>query len=116
MDSQYDLVFVDATVNGMIVSACKRHMIDKETAIYNSNAARASAREIMNSKEDLEMEAPMSMTIWASNVTDTNCKYNFILQSILFHMLPAIIIDTVLKLSGEEPRYTDSDFNLYKPF
>lgn len=80
LDNPLDVVFVDATVNGMIVSACKRHLIDDETAVYNSNVARTCSRDILILKDDFENMAPMSMSIWACNVTGTMCIYNFKIQ------------------------------------
>ncbi|XP_063708794.1 uncharacterized protein LOC134837352 [Culicoides brevitarsis] len=104
LENPIDMVFVDASINGMIVAACKRHLIDTETAVYISTSARASSQEIIYNIDDIKDYAPMSMTIWRCTVGDTTCIYNFKLQSVLFHMIPAILIDTALKLTGNQPR------------
>lgn len=103
-NTAWDVIPVDVTVNGMIISACKRHVIDEETAIYNSNMEKSSYVDVTRASKLFEREISPSNTIWRPNVGCTSCKYNFQLQAILFHMLPAILIDTGLKLMHKQPR------------
>lgn len=103
-DTAWDVIPVDITVNGMIISACKRHVTDEETAVYNSNLEKSSFSDVVRSSKQFEHLVPMSQTIWRPNTKSTRCKINFQIQSIIFHLLPAILIDTVLKLSNKEPR------------
>uniref|UniRef100_A0A336M984 Fatty acyl-CoA reductase n=1 Tax=Culicoides sonorensis TaxID=179676 RepID=A0A336M984_CULSO len=103
-ENKLDGVFVDAAVNGMIISACKRHLIDDETPVYNSTVMSSSGADVIILQQDLERDLAMSMAIWTCNISYTKCEYNFKFQSVLSHLLPAIIIDTVLKLRGQEPR------------
>lgn len=103
-NTTWDVIPVDVTVNGMIISACKRHVIDEGTAIYNSNMEKTSFNDVVRSSKYFEREVPMSQSIWRPNTKSTRCKIYFQIQAIIFHLLPAILIDTVLKLSNKEPR------------
>lgn len=81
IDNVMDGVFVDATANGMIVCACKRHLIDEETAVYNSNFMRGSVSDIVNIRSEIELKYPLSMSFWAANNgSSTCCIYNFKIQ------------------------------------
>lgn len=99
-----DVIPVDVAVNGMIISACKRHLIDETTAVYNANFEKSAYCEISASVEAFEHLLPMTKSIWRRNVGCTKCKYNFQIQAILFHLLPAVVVDTVLKLLNKEPK------------
>lgn len=58
---------------------------------------------MVNLGKDLSPQWPFDQTLWAPGGSVTNWKaYNYV-KVILLHVLPAIIIDTALKLSGKKP-------------
>lgn len=103
-NTAWDCIPVDITVNGMIISACKRHLIDEETPVYNSNLGKSSYYELMKLAEQAEELLPLSDAIWRMNSGYTKCIYNFKIQSVLFHLMPALLMDTGLKLLNRKPR------------
>ncbi|XP_063696526.1 putative fatty acyl-CoA reductase CG5065 [Culicoides brevitarsis] len=100
----WDVVPVDVTINGMIISAAKRHLVDDTTVVYNCSFEKTSSLDVINSSKYFAHLLPFSDMIWCQSVDITQCKVNYRLKCILLHLLPAYLIDTFLVFSGKKPR------------
>lgn len=48
-------------------------------------------------------EAPLNNILWLPGGNVTMCRYNHLMQVILLHFIPALIIDSILKYIGQKP-------------
>lgn len=96
-----DIIPVDLSVNGAIVSAWKRHTIDFNTSVYNSTVIKAPISDLYTIGKRTYLKLPMCNSIWYMSTTSTLCSYNFAIHSILTHFLPAVFIDGLLKIMGK---------------
>lgn len=97
-DISLDIVPVDLSVNGAIVAAWKRHTIDFSSAVYNSTVLKAPIHDLYYIGEKVYKDLHMNNSFWYMSKSNTTCRYNFIIQSFLFHLLPAIAVDFLLTL------------------
>lgn len=82
-----DIVPVDLSVNGAIVSAWKRHNIDFNSSVYNSTLIKAPMDELYHIGKYIYHETAMCGTIWYMSSSKTTCRYNFLLQVIVSNVL-----------------------------
>lgn len=75
---------VDSTVNGMIISACKRQLIDTETNVYNSTIGLVAIGDYFKFGKNTFQSVPLSNSIWHPNMIVTKCKINFKIQVKIF--------------------------------
>uniref|UniRef100_A0A336KKV2 Fatty acyl-CoA reductase n=1 Tax=Culicoides sonorensis TaxID=179676 RepID=A0A336KKV2_CULSO len=96
----------DTCVNAIIVAAWKKAQnLDKEILpIYNCATGKSSVGELTGEiMQDAAAEYPLSAAFWTVNGELTTSKTYFFFLNILFHFLPGLLIDTILKLSGRPP-------------
>ncbi|XP_055711091.1 putative fatty acyl-CoA reductase CG5065 [Phlebotomus papatasi] len=107
-DNVADYTPVDIAVRAMLSAVWKRGTQEPLDLlpIYNcstSDVRPTTFNEVVNLGKDLSPQWPFDQTLWAPGGSVTNWKaYNYV-KVILLHVLPAIIIDTALKLSGKKP-------------
>lgn len=46
---------------------------------------------------------PLDNSLWIPSINIVRSKFAYYLLTLLLHLLPAIIIDTALKLAGKKP-------------
>ncbi|GAB0087096.1 Fatty acyl-CoA reductase [Sergentomyia squamirostris] len=107
-DNVADYTPVDIAVRAMLTAVWKRgtqEPIDR-LPIYNcstSDVRPTTFDEVVALGKELSPQWPFDKTLWAPGGSVTNWKmYNYV-KVILLHVLPAIIIDTALKVSGQKP-------------
>ncbi|KAG5868780.1 hypothetical protein JTB14_011971 [Gonioctena quinquepunctata] len=59
--------------------------------------------ELLAMGGDMIQNSPLSQTLWYPNYSMTKCWYNFYIQVILFHMIPAFFLDILLRIIGKKP-------------
>ncbi|XP_043266363.1 putative fatty acyl-CoA reductase CG5065 [Colletes gigas] len=108
--SASDYLPVDVTIKSMITVAWKRGVetITKDPTVHVYNCTSHDIRRIVN-KELVAMgmrinrKLPLDGIIWYPRTLLTNNRVLYYLLTLLFHILPAMLIDGVLKLTGRKP-------------
>lgn len=98
----------DTCINAIIVAAWKKGVnLDKDVLpIYNCATGKSSVDEMTGKTiRDAALEYPLSQAFWVPNGYTTNSKILFFFLNLFWHVIPAIILDTVLKISGKPPMY-----------
>ena len=69
----------------------------------NCNVQNVTLAQVVDLGREICDEVPVSQALWYPNTSVTKCYYNFIFKVIVFHFLPAVLIDGLLKLAGKKP-------------
>lgn len=96
----------DTCINAIIVAAWKKAQnLDKDVLpIYNCATGKTSVTEMTGDvMKKVAQEYPLSTAFWVPNGTVTNSRAYFFILNTFLHILPAIVLDTVLKFSGRAP-------------
>lgn len=51
----------------------------------------------------LTEKIPLEDILWVPNITIATSKFVYYVLTLLLHLLPALMIDTVLKIAGKKP-------------
>lgn len=100
-----ELITVDCCVNGMIIAAWKRFHLDIGTSVYNAKVFRYPISELMASGKRNYYKFNFESTIWTYGLTNSKCIYYYKIMSFFQHLLPSLVIDKMLELSGRKPRF-----------
>ncbi|XP_014207378.1 putative fatty acyl-CoA reductase CG5065 [Copidosoma floridanum] len=105
-----DFIPVDVAIKAMITAAWKRGIVtitkDPNIAVYNCSA---SDRKSISMSEIVEMgllhtkDIPLEGILWIPNITISTNKFVYYILTMLLHILPALMIDSILKVSGRKP-------------
>ncbi|XP_058820697.1 putative fatty acyl-CoA reductase CG5065 [Topomyia yanbarensis] len=112
-----DYTPVDVCIKAMIVAAWKRGTDDiqsKLTApkdaptlpVYNcciSNLRNSTMGQIIEMGKTLSNEMPLDNCLWAPGGGVTQIHILNFVRVMLYHILPAILIDVLLKMTGQRP-------------
>lgn len=66
------------------------------------NYAICTKQTIKLGKELIE-DIPISNPLWYPGGNMTSCKYNYFLQLIFLHLLPALLVDLILRIAKYKP-------------
>ena len=122
-----DSLPVDITVKAIIISSWKqatykyilfvflhttyksvfRDANQKLTASFyngsNNGVKNINVETIMNTGKEIWNEFPFDNVLWYPGPKITKCYYNYFFQMIIYQLVPALLVDGVLKLIGERP-------------
>lgn len=103
-----DFMPVDALVKAIIIIAWKRGIKIKDNVIdvYNCSSSQMKPMNIHNIVQiglDLTRDVPLDNIIWKPQTTITNSYLMYYILVLLLHILPAILLDTIMKLFGIRP-------------
>ncbi|KAK2583904.1 hypothetical protein KPH14_001175 [Odynerus spinipes] len=105
-----DYIPLDAAIKVIIIVGCKRGRVtvtkDPSTHVYNcasNNLTNISMGQLIALGLHLIQDIPLDNCIWSPNTKITRCPYYFYINVLIFHLLPALIIDQILKFTGHEP-------------
>ncbi|XP_053678515.1 putative fatty acyl-CoA reductase CG5065 [Anopheles nili] len=105
-----DFTPVDVCIKAMIVAAWKRGTepvrSNPELPIYNcciSNLRNSTMAQIVELGRSLSDEIPLDKCIWAPGGGITQIRIHNLMRVLLFHILPAILIDGIFRLMGQKP-------------
>jgi hypothetical protein len=59
--------------------------------------------EVIETALKVTEEFPLNNIIWKPSVTVTKCQAWYYLNVIFLHLLPGLLIDGLIKLSGKKP-------------
>ncbi|KAJ8688008.1 hypothetical protein QAD02_023803 [Eretmocerus hayati] len=108
--SSADFVPVDVAIKAMISSTWNRGLvtITRDPSIYVYNCSSADIKSI-SMVEIAEMglryvhEIPLDDVIWKPSLIIARDKMTYYILTLLLHFLPALLIDSLLKLAGRKP-------------
>ncbi|XP_060520811.1 uncharacterized protein LOC132698635 [Cylas formicarius] len=105
-----DYVSVDNTVKLMVAATWEKHVLQKKNtltvSIYNGskyNLMPVELGEIVDMGKQLYWDVPFETKLWFPRNKMTKCWYEYYFNVLLFHLLPAMLIDTLLKIIGHKP-------------
>lgn len=64
--------------------------------------------ELLDFGKQIFWEAPISNILWFPGGNMTNCRYWNYLRVIFLHLLPAVVIDGILRLLNKKPMYVSN--------
>lgn len=115
-----DYIPVDVTIKSMILVACVRGRIpitkDPSTHVYNCASQdwkQLSMQRLIQIGLDLCTEIPMEDCLWKPSACITQCYTYYYINVLLFHLMPALIIDMILKFKGYPPMLTKLQRRIY---
>ncbi|KAK6633664.1 hypothetical protein RUM43_001254 [Polyplax serrata] len=104
-----DYIPVDLAIKAMIVASWNR-AISRESpmGVEVFNASSYAIKNITQEKltsiaHHATVEVPLNDIIWYPTASTTQCKFVYYTCVILLHILPALIIDSALKLAKKKP-------------
>uniref|UniRef100_A0A182M7X1 Fatty acyl-CoA reductase n=1 Tax=Anopheles culicifacies TaxID=139723 RepID=A0A182M7X1_9DIPT len=107
-----DFTPVDVCIKAMIVAAWKRgtepvpSTANQDLPIYNcciSNLRNSTMSQIVEMGRTLSDEIPLDKCIWAPGGGITQIRIHNLIRVLLYHILPAILIDGIFRLMGQKP-------------
>ncbi|XP_065092505.1 putative fatty acyl-CoA reductase CG5065 [Ochlerotatus camptorhynchus] len=111
-----DFTPVDVCIKAMIVAAWKKGTAviqstpyspdSPQLPVYNcciSNLRNSTMSQIVEMGKLLSNDIPLDKCIWAPGGGITQIRIRNIIRVMLYHILPAIMIDLLLRLAGQRP-------------
>ncbi|XP_043271784.1 putative fatty acyl-CoA reductase CG5065 [Venturia canescens] len=110
LDYVVDLVPVDMTINSMIVSmwdVTENRPSNSGAFIFNYGTSSHKPITFRKFKkhclpQDPYVTPPSIHTVWPQGCVFTECPYYFAILNVLFHIIPALLVDGYLKLTGKK--------------
>lgn len=104
-----ELVPVDMCVNALLASAWDVHQVTyNEPPVYNYVASPQNPitwRQYCDMGIESGRTMPMNNTIWFYSFTMTSSKFVSIVLTLLYHTIPAMLMDAGLMAFGKKPKY-----------
>lgn len=107
--NKMDMIPVDACVKGMIVASYKV-WLDKESRknddvpVYNATSLRCVVFSSLNETPEIFDQNPSKQLIGIPSVTFSTCIYYVWILRIFRHLIPALIIDALLRITNNQPK------------
>ncbi|XP_034947439.1 fatty acyl-CoA reductase 1-like [Chelonus insularis] len=115
-----DYIPVDVAIKAMIITTWKRGIttITRDPSIHVYNCSSADMKCI--SLDDLKScalviheDVPLEGVLWAPRTLYTQSEIVYFINVLLFHLLPALIVDTILIFSNRKPMLTKLQRKVY---
>ncbi|XP_049545191.1 fatty acyl-CoA reductase wat-like [Anopheles darlingi] len=108
LNNRINCIPVDVSIKAIIIAAWKRATIDGPSALPVYNSAADPAKTInygvmLYDGKTLFERVPLSNVLWAPGGTSTTNKYLFYLLFFFIQIIPAILIDTLCRITGRKP-------------
>lgn len=115
LEKRINCIPVDVSIKAIIVAAWKRATTDEQGTLPVYNSAAEPEKTInygtmLYDGKVLFDRTPLSNMLWAPGGTTTSNKYCFYLVFFCCQLLPAIIVDTLLRVAGKVPLYVSCDY------
>lgn len=101
-------------MNPRINTQFSHRKADIEPPFYNCSSSAVkpvTMSEMVAMARPLSYEYPFDDVLWPSYAFTTKSQTLLLVATLFLHMLPAMILDTVLKLKGKRPRWVDWTFD-----
>ena len=108
-DGQFeaDIIPVDLCVMGMIM-ASKKHQKgsegSKKIPVYNASSIHQFDLEVLRKLQESTKDHPYERTIGIPSATVTNCETFGLILWFFYQIVPALLIDMILKTLGKKPQ------------
>ncbi|CAG9838751.1 unnamed protein product [Diabrotica balteata] len=117
-DMKVDYIPADFVIKGIILATQSEDVknVSDTVEVYNlsyNHITDMSLGEMIRIGLKICDELPSESLFWYPRVSCTGNFYMYYVQVILFHMLPAIFIDFVLRIIGQKPRLVKLQRNIY---
>lgn len=96
----------DLFVNYQTVSVSLFFSDTSQPSLYNAAAHKLhthTVSQVMDIAMKVHEEFPINGILWKPRVTMTACKAWYYVNVILLHLVPGMLVDGLLKLSGKKP-------------
>uniref|UniRef100_A0A2M4AKH7 Fatty acyl-CoA reductase n=1 Tax=Anopheles triannulatus TaxID=58253 RepID=A0A2M4AKH7_9DIPT len=108
LNNRINCIPVDVSIKAIIVAAWKRATIDEPSALPVYNSASDPKKTInygmmLYDGKALFERNPLSNVLWAPGGTATTNKYLFYLLFFFIQIIPAILIDTLCRITARKP-------------
>ncbi|KAK9507268.1 hypothetical protein O3M35_007169 [Rhynocoris fuscipes] len=106
-DVMADFIMVDCAIKAMIICAWKRATFtrcDDENIIYNCASTYKSITNgvLLEMAMKIHERSPLQQVLWYPFIRSRQNLTIFRLEAIYKHLLPALLVDTILKLLGKK--------------
>lgn len=103
---EMNMVPVDICVKGLIIASYNiwKDKLQMDVPVYNAASIKLVTYLSMMDVSKRIQEAPSMKAIGPPNVTFTSCVYYAWLVRIFRNIIPAIILDGLLCISGQKPK------------
>ncbi|EEB15404.1 conserved hypothetical protein [Pediculus humanus corporis] len=104
-----DYIPVDLAIKGIIVAAWYQGIsrgMNPDLVVYNASSyaiKQITQEKLTQIAHHATVQVPLNDIIWFPTATTTNCKFIYYANVLLLHVLPAIVIDFILKLYKKKP-------------
>ncbi|CAG9772444.1 unnamed protein product [Ceutorhynchus assimilis] len=103
-----DYIAVDNVVKLMITAGWHKvnYSNKDELSIYHAskyNQVANNQEQLVKLGKRLYWDVPFAKKIWFPGNTMTHCWYNYFINVLLFHMIPAVMVDLLLRAFGYKP-------------
>ncbi|KAF7401192.1 hypothetical protein HZH68_007012 [Vespula germanica] len=107
---ELDYIPVDITIKCFIIAAYIRGQTtvtaNPEPMVYNAssyNIKKLSMQDVVTLSLEVNQKNPLENAIWYPNLSITSCYIYYYINALLFQVLPALILDRMLKFAGHKP-------------
>ncbi|KAF7988464.1 hypothetical protein HCN44_001037 [Aphidius gifuensis] len=104
-----DFIPVDVAIKAMITASWKRGLkkftADPAVHVYNCSSAdikSVSLEEVANLGLRCQETYPLEGIIWKPDVLHVRSRFTFFIYVLILHILPSLILDGILKISGKK--------------
>ncbi|XP_063926565.1 fatty acyl-CoA reductase 1-like [Zophobas morio] len=109
-----DFMPVDVTVKALIISSWKQATYKDASHRLNPSFYNGSNNDVNNTTiqtlvdlgTKIWKDSPYDNVLWYPNPKITKCYYIYVFQMLMYQLIPALLIDGMLKLMGERPMLT----------
>uniref|UniRef100_A0AAR5Q6I7 Fatty acyl-CoA reductase n=1 Tax=Dendroctonus ponderosae TaxID=77166 RepID=A0AAR5Q6I7_DENPD len=110
-DLESDYIPVDLVVKGLILATWAKASEKRESerlnvAVFNASnnsVQPMSNRELVKIGKRIAWEVPLDSMLWYPTGHVTSCYPDHFLRVVFYHLLPALLVDGLLKLTGHKP-------------
>lgn len=99
---------VDICVKGMIIASYdvwKEKRQNDLPPVYNAASINIVKYEQLQANREIPKEYPSINALGETDTTFTTCAFYAWIIRIFRNLIPAVIIDTLLRISNQKPRY-----------
>ncbi|XP_063926597.1 fatty acyl-CoA reductase 1-like [Zophobas morio] len=113
-NNMMDYVPADITVKAIIISSWKQATYkdanQRLTASFyngsNNGVKNINVQTLLDMGQKVWNESPFDSVLWYPKIKITNCYYSYIFRMIMYQLVPALLVDGLLKLMGKQPMIT----------
>ena len=69
----------------------------------NNGVKNINVQTLLDMGQKVWNESPFDSVLWYPKIKITNCYYSYIFRMIMYQLVPALLVDGLLKLMGKQP-------------